>query len=569
MQPQAPVQLQLKSTSKLSALPKPSASSSTRRIVAAAGETYQYVDALDYSLTAPNHHVTPFNGTLKLAPTNGKSLDAVAHCTFQIDLATDPDPCTLALDWSSAPPVADTYVGLSNWSSGTWEWFQADADGVITLPGWAAYKDANSQLLVSLLVMGDQRGLLRGIKLGKSEERGTGAAPDETAPPADAPAVDDDSGPMPPLYSIDMPSAVDLSALCGPVRDQGSWQSCTAFAFGDSAYSMILNDLYGRLGWDVNAPQFGLSPKYLYVISGQRYNCPDTPDYFRGPGQVADSLRLDGIALEQNAPYDFAYNTNWASAASDDAKKLRIDIVMPVQCYWDAGRAAIKGILWNAHRPLEISINIDQAFCSYVPGTVYTYHGPAVGSHEMCIVGFDDAKQAYLVRNSWGGDWGMGGCIWISYETFDSSASSPSCYMIDDAYDAKVVARFLPFGSGIAAPAALQASNGTSAAGVDLTWQPVAGASGYRIYRDSQRNLIADTESTTYTDTTALEGYSHLYWVTAYDSNTESAHSSVNIGFRQTTLPCFGWTSSVDGSSSLTMLSPLSTASTPVLLCAR
>lgn len=41
--------------------------------------------------------------------------------------------------------------------------------------------------------------------------------------------------------------------------------------------------------------------------------------------------------------------------------------------------------------------------------------GRPVGGHEMLIVGYDDAKQQYLILNSWGTGWGDGGTAWISY----------------------------------------------------------------------------------------------------------------------------------------------------------
>jgi papain like protease len=44
------------------------------------------------------------------------------------------------------------------------------------------------------------------------------------------------------------------------------------------------------------------------------------------------------------------------------------------------------------------------------------------GGHCIVIVGYDDARQAWLVRNSWGAGWGMAGSpgyIWMGYEQAD------------------------------------------------------------------------------------------------------------------------------------------------------
>ena len=34
----------------------------------------------------------------------------------------------------------------------------------------------------------------------------------------------------------------------------------------------------------------------------------------------------------------------------------------------------------------------------------------------MVVVGYDDAKQAFRIQNSWGRTWGDGGYGWFSYE---------------------------------------------------------------------------------------------------------------------------------------------------------
>jgi len=36
--------------------------------------------------------------------------------------------------------------------------------------------------------------------------------------------------------------------------------------------------------------------------------------------------------------------------------------------------------------------------------------------HAVVLVGYDDERQAWLFRNSWGSNWGEDGCFWISYE---------------------------------------------------------------------------------------------------------------------------------------------------------
>ena len=40
----------------------------------------------------------------------------------------------------------------------------------------------------------------------------------------------------------------------------------------------------------------------------------------------------------------------------------------------------------------------------------------ALGGHAVLAVGYNDAKQTFLVRNSWGEDWGMSGYFTLPYK---------------------------------------------------------------------------------------------------------------------------------------------------------
>ena len=39
----------------------------------------------------------------------------------------------------------------------------------------------------------------------------------------------------------------------------------------------------------------------------------------------------------------------------------------------------------------------------------------SVGGHAVMAVGYDDSTQTFLVRNSWGSGWGLGGYFMIPY----------------------------------------------------------------------------------------------------------------------------------------------------------
>ena len=40
------------------------------------------------------------------------------------------------------------------------------------------------------------------------------------------------------------------------------------------------------------------------------------------------------------------------------------------------------------------------------------------GGHAMCVIGYDDRKQAFQIMNSWGPEWGVNGIGWVRYADF-------------------------------------------------------------------------------------------------------------------------------------------------------
>jgi C1A family cysteine protease len=46
----------------------------------------------------------------------------------------------------------------------------------------------------------------------------------------------------------------------------------------------------------------------------------------------------------------------------------------------------------------------------------------SVGGHALTAVGYDDEKQMFLIANSWGPNWGLGGYCWMPYDYFASKS---------------------------------------------------------------------------------------------------------------------------------------------------
>jgi len=65
--------------------------------------------------------------------------------------------------------------------------------------------------------------------------------------------------------------------------------------------------------------------------------------------------------------------------------------------------------------PLPTSMRVYEDFMDYKSG-VYSYTtGKSLGGHAVLLVGYDDAEQCFIVKNSWGTGWGEDGFFRIDY----------------------------------------------------------------------------------------------------------------------------------------------------------
>jgi len=66
------------------------------------------------------------------------------------------------------------------------------------------------------------------------------------------------------------------------------------------------------------------------------------------------------------------------------------------------------------HGPIVAPIVYDECLAAY-KGGVFNEQNLGMINHVVLLVGWDDSKQAWLVKNSWGEQWGEKGFAWIKY----------------------------------------------------------------------------------------------------------------------------------------------------------
>jgi C1A family cysteine protease len=192
-----------------------------------------------------------------------------------------------------------------------------------------------------------------------------------------------------------LPSSFDWRAEGGvtPVRNQGGCGSC--WAFGTVAVVEGIIKIKDKKDVD-------LSEQYLVSCNNKGYSC-------NGGWAIFDMIQSSGIALESDMPYT---GTNGYCKSTD--KPYKID-----RWGYIAGQNGIpsvdqiKSAIYQ-YGPVFSAVAADRYFQAYTGGVFNTNTSSQV-NHAVVIVGWDDSKGVWIIKNSWGTGWGESGYGYIGY----------------------------------------------------------------------------------------------------------------------------------------------------------
>ena len=227
---------------------------------------------------------------------------------------------------------------------------------------------------------------------------------------------------------------VDLRALCSPVEDQGTIGSCTANAIV-GAVEYIFNVM--------NGGHVDLSRLFVYY-NARRMSDRENEDCGSSMAHAMAAFLAHGACPEEAWSYDPA---RWNMRPSDDAynsalmlRQMHYGRVAPN----DMRKAMLLSglpIIFGMGVPEHLMMTVG-AETGYMPAPADGNWEEPSGGHAMLIVGFDDAQRGWIVRNSWGPDWGVGGHVLIDYDVMDYYAQ-PSGYWVIAPYDQNQYFRLL------------------------------------------------------------------------------------------------------------------------------
>ncbi|MCD6512628.1 MAG: hypothetical protein J7K61_03405 [Thermoplasmata archaeon] len=185
-----------------------------------------------------------------------------------------------------------------------------------------------------------------------------------------------------------------------PIKNQAPAPTCEAYAL----VAILETKMQYMAGRRYNPD---LSEAHLYFYAGGTIkagyvNIVDAANYL-----VEHGVPDEGCFPDPHRPYDFPFESlpGW----EERAVKIK-------EWGWvKHDEESIKKALIE-HGPLAVCMIFYRDFYYYHGGVYHHKWGGIAGGHVMAIVGYDDSEHCWIIKNSWGKEWGEDGWLRMDYD---------------------------------------------------------------------------------------------------------------------------------------------------------
>ncbi|HEY9854169.1 MAG TPA: C1 family peptidase [Stenomitos sp.] len=230
-----------------------------------------------------------------------------------------------------------------------------------------------------------------------------------------------------------LPQVADLRAQCSPVANQGGIGACTGFAIA-SGLDEFLAKKAGRATT--------LSPAFVYyqerklqgnadmtedsgssIETGMKVleqfgTCPEADMPFLPLSQHKDPAKIktflgtapSATAVQDALGFKIAGSKSFINnSSSGKLTPVAVSTMSAIRRSLADGMPVVAGMI-----VFQSMMGDDVKQTGLVP--MPTQSDKPVGGHAVMIVGYDQAKQVFIVRNSWSASWGDKGYFYLPYD---------------------------------------------------------------------------------------------------------------------------------------------------------